>query len=476
VKDAIMARMLLLSLCGLLVATAGAGAQAPDTGAQAPDTVAPAAPDVTAESAATTPAGDGGARGTAPISGNPGAVNIVTGTGRLGEILLGVDKDSGIRLGGLWLGDANWLATGGLQPGQWALNSLTLVDLNLDAEKLWGCQGGMLGIEFLQLTGQATNVLAGAVPGYNSLDGPPPLTRQELYELWWRQSFFDDKLVVRIGKTVPTYDFNNVIRPVPTGDPAATIPAVSGLIYTPIFVNPTILGKLPGYYNSAFGVTTTLAPTKDLYVSYGFFDGNLANGTQTGLRGPQFNGYYFHIGEIGHSWLLGPDKKPGMSAVGIWGQTGLLRGPAGTEEGACGVYVFGSQRLWFRNPGIDNSGVSGFYQLGANDTDTASVRQFFGTGLTAFGLTPCRKNDSMGLGLAWSWLNDAPNAGTFFFPDPALDSTALGPSELMLQAYYQANIRDGLYFQPTLSYIPTPGARPDIPDALAVTVRLTVLF
>jgi hypothetical protein len=40
--------------------------------------------------------------------------------------------------------------------------------------------------------------------------------------------------VVRIGKTVPTYDFGNVVRPVPVQDLALRIPAVSGLLYTPI--------------------------------------------------------------------------------------------------------------------------------------------------------------------------------------------------------------------------------------------------
>ena len=72
--------------------------------------------------------------------------------------------------------------------------------------------------------------------------------------------FFADRLVVRVGKTVPTEDFGNVLRPVPVRDVALQIPAVSGLIYTPVFVNPTILGALPGYYNSAYGVTGDPVP------------------------------------------------------------------------------------------------------------------------------------------------------------------------------------------------------------------------
>lgn len=270
---------------------------------------------------------EGTSRGSEPISGNPAAVNIIAGTGALGR-LLGFDKDSGIRIGGLWIGDTSGVLSGGRNPGQWAFNSLTIADVNLDAGKLFGWKGGSFGTQFLQFTGHNTNSLAGAFPGYDSLEAGPPFDRNELYELWFRQSLFEDKLIFRIGKSVPTYDFNNVLRPVPVNDPSAAIPAVSALAYTPIFVNPTMLGVIPGYYNSATGITTTVAPTKSTYLNYGFYDGNAANPdralTGTGLSGPHFNGYYFHIGEFGYSYRLGPQRKPGNFGIGVWGQTGKL--------------------------------------------------------------------------------------------------------------------------------------------------------
>ncbi len=228
--------------------------------------------------------------GSVPTRSNPAAVNIVTGTGALGRVL-GLDDDSGLRLGGLWIGDASGVLSGGLRPGKWGLNSLTVIDMYLDAEKLLDWKGAWFGINFLQFSGQPTDILAGAFPGFDSLEGQSPLVRQELYQFWYRQALFDDKLILRVGKMEPTYDFNNVVKP--TGDPDAVIPAVTRLVYTPIFVNPTMLGVTPGYYNSATGITTTLAPTKSWYMNYGVFDGNLANGRQTGLDGPHFNDYDF---------------------------------------------------------------------------------------------------------------------------------------------------------------------------------------
>ena len=69
------------------------------------------------------------------ISANPGAVNVITGSGLLGR-LLGFDKDSGVHLGGAWVRDAGYLISGGAEPGTWSFNSLLLVELSLDLEKL----------------------------------------------------------------------------------------------------------------------------------------------------------------------------------------------------------------------------------------------------------------------------------------------------------------------------------------------------
>jgi carbohydrate-selective porin OprB len=57
------------------------------------------------------------------IAGNPGAVNIVAGTGALGR-LLGLDPESGLRLGGVLVSDGNYLISGGTAPGKTSFNNL----------------------------------------------------------------------------------------------------------------------------------------------------------------------------------------------------------------------------------------------------------------------------------------------------------------------------------------------------------------
>ena len=329
------------------------------------------------------------------ISANPAAVETYTGSGEVQRFLLkrfGVEDDHGVRFGGLWLADCNWLISGGEKPGAFSCNSALVLDNHIDLKKLTGWwTGGSFGAEFLQLNASPTNDQAGSVQGYNSTPGLDPLTRAELYQLWIRQQLFHAKLIVRVGKMTPTDDFGNILRPVPTQDAASFIPAVSGLLYTPMFKNPTLYGASPGFYNSAAGVILNFVPVKWWYVNYGAFDGNLAHGVQTGERGPTFNGYYFQIAETGLAWRLGLNRLPGAAGAGLWHQTGVLQGPPGiSEDGANGVYAFGSQRLWFRAPGRDNAGVSSFFQVGHNGSNTLPVNQFFGGGFTAFGLLPSR--------------------------------------------------------------------------------------
>ncbi len=393
------------------------------------------------------------------ISANPGAVNSVTGTGELGR-RLHIPESSGVRLGGMYIGDTNALLSGRDHTGVWTGNSVLIIDLLIQLDKAIGWKGASFGSEFLQFNGQATNSDAGVVQGYNSLTGSPPLHRSQLYQIWLLQRLWNDKLTFRVGKVIPVAHFNNVSKPVATVNPAVTIPSVSGLIYTPLFVNTTFLGAIGGYYNSVYGAIATIAPTKEAYINLGFFDGSLARGVQTGVKvGPHFNGYYFSIAEVGYGWAT---AKPGIAAIGGWYQSGKLQAANQSQTGTGGIYAFASQALWTRPSSSTNKGnISGFLQFGWCNSRTFHMNLYAGAGLTAFALIPHRPNDSFGFGLAWSRLNK------FLFTRY---------SELMLQGYYQLQILSSLYFESALTYVPNPGAHPDKSNVSASTNRLTLLF
>ncbi len=263
---------------------------------------------------------------------------------------------------------------------------------------------------------------------------------------------------------MPAFDFNNVLRPLHLMDERQNIGAVSGLLYTPVQINPTLLGIIPSYYDPGDGVTVNFTPTSTFYVNLGVYDGNKARGDKSGLQWPSFRGTWFTIAEMGFGWELGESHHPGQFAFGAWRQTGTMYSLDGsTQDGGGGIYLFGSQRVAFGlNDRVSQSSVSIFYQFGNNDASTLSVNRYYGAGVTGFGLIGNREKDSMGIGLALSQLNPK------FFTGRT--------DELTIQAYYQAHLYGSAYLQPTVSFIPLPGGSPTIPAAFTGTLRLTVLF
>jgi len=390
------------------------------------------------------------------ISGNPAAIEDTTGTGWLGR-QLGL-KD-GWELGGVYNSAGNYLMSGGLDPGT-TFNSQLIVNLRVDLERTHGLKGSAVGVQFMQLNSGTTNDDAGTELGYNAIGGVPPLHRSELVQAWWRQKMFDDRFVLRVGKSNPNGDFANVVRPVLTTARPRDIGVVSSLLFGPLYTPATMFNTFPGFYETAYGITGSWVPNKEIYAAYAVFDGNQARGVTTGLELlPEFNGYYYHIAEVGRNWLWGPEDKPGSIAVGGWKQTGELTGEDGaTENGATGYYVIGSQQIWYRDPEpIDNAGISAFFQVGWADTKTLPYEYYVGGGLTFRGLVRSRPKDSFGAGIAWG-------------------RSPLEVSETIYQGYYQAQVTGPIYTATYLSYIPDPSAEPGIPPAWAITQQLSIPF
>ena len=362
-----------------------------------------------------------------------------------------------------WIGGVNELISGGVDPGV-TFNSAFILDLLVDMERVAGVPGASIGVDFLQFNSQATNTDAGSVLGYIGMLTSEPYNRSELLELWWRQELFDKHLIVRLGKSNPAIDFQDVVRPVANHNKARAISTVTSFLYGPIFVLPTLYGVLPSFYENAVGVTATWIPSEQIYFSYGVFDGNKARGVSTGVVAPEFNGYYFHIAETGVNWTLGAEQKPGFLSIGGWRQTGQLSTDDGLiqEDGAEGIYFVGSQLLWYQDPEpTSNAGVSGYVQLGWNNSQTLPFNYYVGAGLTARALIPRRPKDSFGIGVAWGWLN----------PNEYDQAT-----ELLIQGYYQAHVRGQTYTETAVSYTPEPGEEPGLSPAWAITQQIIVPF
>src|SRR6202167_269875 len=113
-----------------------------------------------------------------PISANPGASNIIPGTGWLGS-LIGLDHIPGVRVGGAWVGNADYLFTGGVKPRSWSFNSLLFLNLNIDLEKLASIPGASIDAELMQFNGEDSNGQCGVVIAHDGLSGWGPFVRTQ---------------------------------------------------------------------------------------------------------------------------------------------------------------------------------------------------------------------------------------------------------------------------------------------------------
>lgn len=401
------------------------------------------------------------------VTGNPLNEFLFIGTGEMGQ-WLGLSTDSPWRIGGVAVGNGTAQFTGGTDPNALNWAGFVTLSVGLDLEKAVGWKGAKVGVAGLQYNIQPVNGVAGSVQGINSTASVSPNSRTELYNYLYTQNLLDDQLQIVVGKLIPTITFGNVAKPDPTAQWGSTlVPTLTGLIYTPIFVVPTMLGRIPGYPDSALGVEGTVAPKVfggHAYLSAGVYDGRMgAYGTATGLVSPSLSGPLFSIAEFGGSWRVGPEQAPGQAAFGVWHQGGPLRAGTLTESSATGIYAQMSQRLATFRPGQDSSGVNAFLQAGWSPSTTNLINASVGGGVTVWGPFASRPRDSYGIGVSWAQPNDRPAAGYGF-----------NANELMIQAYAQFHIVGNLFLEPVVTALPQVGF--GTAPSVSATLQLTFVF
>lgn len=412
------------------------------------------------------------------VPASPAAVDRAPGTGALGR-WLGLPAQSPLRLGGVWVGNgSDQLGGGSPNPGGLGLAQQFLLDLQLDLHRSLGWSGAKLWVQGLQVNANQTAAIAtGSLQGSNSLVPPAPLNRTELYTYAFSQVLYDQQVRLLIGKLAPSNDFGNVV--VPVSEILASpywIPAVSSLTYTPLYAQPTLQGRLPGYPDSALGASLLIQPKafdRDVYLKLGVFDGRggsgVRNSVQTGLATPSLAGPLFSIVELGGSWTLGVRQKPGAAGFGLW----LQGGPLGcgdpsspcTESSAAGGYLIAQQRLLnFRYP-KDGSGLSAFLQAGLSPARSNLFTTSIGGGLTLFAPLQSRLRDSYGIGLSWARINDQGPLAAFS-----------NPSELIVQVYGQIHLFSNLFLTPSLTVLPIVGKMDATAPSTSALLQLVALF
>lgn len=389
--------------------------------------------------------------------------------------------DDGVTLQNTYIGEVLGNPTGGARQGVIGEGRLDTV-FEFDMGKFAHLNGGTVHAEgfWIQGVGLSRYYLNNLLP-VSYIEAMPTI---RLYELWYEQKLFDDKVAVRIGQLGADTDF------------------VSSK-YAQLFINSTTgwPGLLawdmpsggPAYPFSALGARVKYDINDTFTYVVAVYDGNPAG---PGPGDPQVRDPYglnFRLTDpplvmqelqIKYNQDKDASGLAGTIKLGAWRNFGMFNDvdgrpfviaglPVPVHSGDYGFYGMIDQQL-IRAPGDATKGLGAFFRAFTAPGDRNVSDFYFDTGVNLSGFVDGRPNDIAGLCFAFMRISNATansvvEAGFPYRPD----------FEALVEATYQAQVVPGLSVQPVVQYVIHPGAQLDggyHPNALVLGVRSTVNF
>ncbi|WP_249200472.1 carbohydrate porin [Gluconobacter sp. Dm-44] len=382
------------------------------------------------------------------------------------------------------------LASGGLHPGP-TYDGMTAATLLLETRRAFGWHDGLFNISAIQVRGRS---LAGERLGsLNPVSGYDAGRTTRLFELWYGQGFFGNRLDIRVG----TIDLDTEF--LVSQNASLFLNASFGW---PLSTSSNLYSGGPSWPFSAVGTRIKWSPAYPLVLMLAITDDNPTRGpfystlspTRIDPSGTTFStkGGTLFMGEA-QLWVDAAQSLSGKDAPalpGTWkigglydtgrfpdprfdNQGGLLGSPEsnGTpfyHSGTWLGYVVFDQALW-RTMGDPVKAINTFVRAtmasGTRNRLTAEVE----AGLTFQGFVPSRPNDVIGIG----W-------GTGFFSHRAKenardvirlsDSTArLLVPENHIELTWQVPVRDYVTLQPDFQYFWNLGGQEPVKGAASAS-------
>ncbi|MBB2201588.1 carbohydrate porin [Gluconacetobacter tumulisoli] len=365
------------------------------------------------------------------------------------------------------------VAAGGLQPGP-TYDGMTAMALMFDTRRGFGWPDGLLNVSALQIRGRSlTGERLGAV---NAVSGYDAGRSTRLFELWYDQGFFANRLDIRLGSIDLDTEF------LVSQNASFFLNSSFGW---PLSTSSNLYSGGPSWPFSALGARVKWVPTYALVLMGAVTNDNPTGGpfysdvapTQRDPSGTAFStrGGTLFIGEAQLSLDLarrfaGKDAPalPGTWKLGGLYDTGRFpdqrydsRGGLLAEPDSTGqplyhhdnwmVFMVADQMIW-RASSESSKTISLFVRATANDGSRNRFSTEIQGGVTFDGLVPGRTDDT--IGIAW---------GTGFYGSRAIgnarDAARLGTSlagalkpEQHIEATYQAAVTPYLIIQPDFQY------------------------
>jgi porin len=341
----------------------------------------------------------------------------------------------------------DWQNNGGLKSGNdyiWGLDA----NLTIDAQKLFGMQGGKFFIEGFYVGGKSPGIdYMGSVEAPSSLDAFSSNNLAKLYQAYYEQTFGATDILV--GKYDVQQQFGSTAPMVLFGSKANLMnDALTAAGYAANLNGPS------EYPNTSVGVRVQQTFNDQWTVKLGLLDGEADSPANRNPTDVQIKSVYgaLGIGEIDYT----PAKYTKLMA-GVWGETGQLAklgqySPTFTPLetwGEVGAYVGGATRLYtFQGA----RGIDGFFNVGVAPGDTNIVSRSYEGGLTFTGPIGFRPKDQLGFAVA------AEENSSGYQKLVGLAGIHLATYEVDYEATYRAKITDWLTIQPEADYDVHPSA------------------
>jgi porin len=344
-----------------------------------------------------------------------------------------------------YYGEVFWNTRGGIRTTEDGVYSGLFelaVEISTESAGLW--DGGTLFFLFRNKHGQGiTEDYVGGFQALSKIEAPP---FTNVAELWYSQSFLEDRIWIKIGKMDANVDF-------------------AGIDHGEEFINasadysPTI--PLASYPDPDLGFALGIEPMPWLSVNFGVYNGapdadRSLRGAFADLSGPMVLAQpAFHYGLFG---------RQGHIRAGGWFNGTETESPDSEDPEpksygeAYGWYLTLDQEIWRERPEDeeDEQGMGVFGQYGWAPPDRSAAEHYVGAGIRWAGMIPRRDRDVAGTGVFHVRFSDEANLER--------------DTETVVEAFYRIQLLGCLALKPDLQYIINPGGTAN-PDALAVGLR-----
>ncbi|MGZ8401100.1 MAG: carbohydrate porin [Methyloceanibacter sp.] len=387
---------------------------------------------------------------------------------------------AGIGVGGYYYGETfyNW---GGFDQGGEYDGVLELY-MNVDMKKAIGWSGLCFFANGYQIHGNSiTAANIGSLMPVSNLEATDA-TR--LFELWFEQHMFNDKVTVKFGQLAADAEF--------------VISEGGGYFLNGTWGWPSITAANlpsggPAYPLATPGVRVAINPNEKLGLMVAVYNGDPAPKCRS--DDPQVcnpHGLDFELDDppllmVEGKYSYNPNGLAGTVKIGGWNHFGTFNHQRFDSGGALiavtgndgrpldhdwGLYGIIDQLVW-RVPGSEEAkGVGVFARFIGAPADRNLVDFYFDGGVTFTGMFRKRPNDALAVGFAYTNISDQVSAFDVDFGEPVARNY-----ESLVEICYTIQINDGWSVQPNFQYIWQPGGGVDGQEnATVVGARTTIGF